>query len=461
MESIHNVLSYGALGDGAADDTRAIQSAIDACAAQGGGTVLLPGGHTYSSASLHLKPYVDFHIQKGARLKATSDIDRYFRPCETINHPETALVGNPVTGKPSFAFLYGYEAHGCSISGDGIIDANGHAFVKRQDRYYVTGDFYPRPTAIYIEKSHHITFRNFTVVDAPFWTLHPAGCDDVEIDSIRILNDLDVANSDGIDPDHCSNVRIHGCHIECADDCICLKTSKGNAEYGPCENVIVSGCTLISTSAAFKIGTEGVGNFRNILVSDCVISRSNRGLSIQIRDGGSVENVSFQNIMIETRRFCPDWWGTAEPITITSFNRDSDTKSGRVRNIRFQNVTADGENGVLLHGTADNPIEDVTFEQVRIRLNKHTKWEAGKYDLRPCIDYGVEEDANSAFYLRHCRNITIRRTQTSFGTPDSRYLAAIDAAYVENLTLHKFRGESAVPGQPVCKLEQVTQAEES
>ena len=217
---------------------------------------------------------------------------------------------------------------------------------------------------MYVEKSNHISFRDFTVIDAPFWTLHPAGCDDVLIDKIRILNDLDVANSDGIDPDHCSNVRILGCHVTCADDCICLKASKGNSEYGPCENIIIDGCTLISTSAAIKIGTEGVGDFKNVIVSNCIISRSNRGLSIQIRDGGSVENVSYSNIIIETRRFCPDWWGTAEPIVITTFNRDENTKSGTIKNVRFFNVTAKGENGVLIHGNDENIIEDSRLKEM-------------------------------------------------------------------------------------------------
>ena len=300
----------------------------------------MPSGYTFYSDSIRLKKNVDFHIQKGATIKATSNIDGYIRPNKLINDPKTALIGNPVTGKPSFVFIYAYEADGCSISGEGTIDANGHAFVARKDQYYVTGDFYPRPTVMYVEKSNHISFRDFTVIDAPFWTLHPAGCDDVLIDKIRILNDLDVANSDGIDPDHCSNVRILGCHVTCADDCICLKASKGNSEYGPCENIIIDGCTLISTSAAIKIGTEGVGDFKNVIVSNCIISRSNRGLSIQIRDGGSVENVSYSNIIIETRRFCPDWWGTAEPIVITTFNRDENTKSGTIKNVRFFNVTA-------------------------------------------------------------------------------------------------------------------------
>lgn len=173
-----------------------------------GGRVVLQSGYVFYSDSIRLRSNVDLHIQKGARLKATGNIDGYIRPNKLINDPKTALIGNPVTGKPSFVFLYGYEADGCTISGEGTIDANGHAFVQRKDQYYVTGDFYPRPTVIYVEKSNHITFKDITIVDAPFWTLHPAGCDDVLIDRIRILNDLDVANSDGIDPDHCSNVRI-------------------------------------------------------------------------------------------------------------------------------------------------------------------------------------------------------------------------------------------------------------
>ena len=221
--------NYGALGDGKNDDSRALQSAIDEAEKNGGGTVVLESGKTYYSSSVIMKKNVELHLQKGSVLKATSDINGYFRPCDFINDETNTLIGNPVTGKPSFAFIYAYKADNAAITGGGKIDANGHSFVKRKDKYYVTGDFYPRPTVMYFEACNHIVFEDFTVVDAPFWTLHPAGCDDVLISKIHILNDLDVANSDGIDPDHCSNVRICDCHVECADDCICLKASKGNS----------------------------------------------------------------------------------------------------------------------------------------------------------------------------------------------------------------------------------------
>ena len=430
---------FGAAGNGTANDKKAIQSAIDKAYENGGGTVVLTSGKVYYSDSIQLKKNVELHLQKGARLKATSNINGYIRPCNMINDPKTALIGNPVTGKPSFVFIYGYEADGCSITGEGTIDANGHSFVERKDRYYVTGNFYPRPTVIYIEKSNNITFKDVTIVDAPFWTLHPAGCDDVLISQIRILNDLDVANSDGIDPDHCTNVRILGCHIECADDCICLKASKGNAEYGPCENIIIANCTLISTSAAIKIGTEGVGDFRNVIVDNCIISKSNRGLSIQIRDGGNVENISYSNCIIETRRFCPDWWGTAEPIVITTFNRDENTKSGKIKNICFRNITCHGENGVLIHGNEENIIENVTFENVSVTMDKQTKWESGLYDLRPCLQYGVERIKNAGFYIRHAKDVTIEKSNVIWKNRCEDYSTAIDVECVDNLEMIRFR----------------------
>lgn len=402
---------YGAVGNGTQNDAAAVQAALDAAEQAGGGTVVLSGGKTYLCSALHLRKNVELHLQKGARLRASSNLADYFRPCETVNDPKTALTGNPVTGKPSFVFLYGFGADGCAISGTGVIDANGHSFLRRKDRYYVTGDFYPRPTTIYIENSRHITVQDVTIADAPFWTLHPAGCDDVRIDGIRILNDLDVANSDGIDPDHCSNVRITNCHITCADDCICLKTTSGNAEYGPCENILISGCTLISTSAAIKIGTEGVGDFRHISVTHCCISKSNRGLSVQIRDGGNVEDVRFSDITIETRRFSPDWWGTAEPIAVTAFPREAGGTVGKVRGLRFQNITCCGENGVLLYGTAEQPLSDIVFENVRVVLQKTTKWENGLYDLRPAAGKGIETHKNAGFFMRYAERVTLAQVE--------------------------------------------------
>ena len=301
--------------------------------------------------------------------------------------------------------------------------------------------------------------------NAPFWTLHPAGCDDVLISQIRILNDLDVANSDGIDPDHSTNVRILGCHVTCADDCICLKSSAGNMEYGPTKNVIISNCTLISTSAALKIGTEGTGDFENVIVDNCIISGSNRGISIQIRDGGNVKNVSFSNIIIETRRFADCWWGCAEPITISTHDRDQHTKSGHISNIRFSNITCDSENGVFFSGSVGNEIEDVWMEKVQVTMRAKTKWQRGLYDLRPGLNRGgsgsdsttvsaaeglcagIEKMPSPGFFLRDVKGVTLRDCRVRFEGDDlSDFGEALRTERCTEVSVENFRGKAARPG---------------
>lgn len=399
----YNVLDYGAAGDGRTDDAGSIQKAIDTASGNGGGRVVLDGARVYLASSIILKDGVDLHVVRGSKLLATPVLEDYFHPNEGRKDEGVSIAGTPVTLKPSYAFIYAYDAEDIAISGDGEIDGNCYAFVRRVSQYYVTGDFYPRPTMIYLEKCSHVTVRDITLRNAPFWTLHPAGCYDVLISHIRILNSLDVANSDGIDPDHSANVRIIGCHVEAADDCICLKSSAGNMEYGPTENIVIADCTLKSTSAALKIGTEGTGDFKNIVVHGVTISGTNRAISIQIRDGGSVKNAIFSDIIIETRRFAPCWWGTAEPIAITSINRVPDKESGTIENVVFENIFASGENGLFIHG--NHKVKNIKLCNVRIEMKTTTKWEKGLYDYRPGEGTEVISHGSSAFYITGVDNL--------------------------------------------------------
>ena len=321
-------------------------------------------------------------------------------------------VGTPVLGKPSYVYLYAYAAEDVKITGFGRIDGNGKAFVHRVSPYYVTGDFYPRPTLVYFENCRHVTFRDVTMGDVAFWTLHIAGCYDVLIQGIHILNPLDVANSDGIDVDHSQQVRILGCHVECADDCLCMKNTKGNREYPHTQHVVISDCTLISTSAAIKFGTEGVDDFEDVLVSNCIVSRSNRGISIQIRDGGNVRNVSFSNIILQTRRFADCWWGCAEPIAITAFDRDENTHGGSIENIRFFNITCEGENGIVIYGMPER-IRDLEFDHVQVTLKETSKWPKHRYDLRPTnVVEGIMERETVPMLVHGVEGLVVHKLRT-------------------------------------------------
>jgi len=400
-EMVYNILNYGAKGDGITDDASAIQKAIDECAKNGGGQVYLPSGKVYLSTSIELKTSVDFHIASGAVLKVLPEKEKLVQDFLTAYpHTETPL-----------AFIWAFNQDHVTISGDGIIEGSGGAFIEDR-REYLDGSRGQRPTLIVFENCHHCTCKDFTVKDSPFWTLHPIGCNDVYIRGIRILNSLRLANSDGIDLDHSKNVRISDCHIESADDCICFKNTDGSQHYGACENITVTNCTLISTSSAIKIGTGAHGDFRNITISHCAISASNRGISIQIRDSGNVENMIVTDCTVETRRFHADWWGQGEPIYITSVDRSKGKTSGAIRNLQIRNIICTAENSVFIYADKKEKIQDAILENITLNFKKMSKWPMNLYDLRPSCVYGYNKlyqtDKTPAIFVHGTENLKLK-----------------------------------------------------
>ncbi len=401
---LYNVLDFGACGDGNTNDRVAIQSAIDACNADGGGRVYLPGGKTYISGSVILKSHVELYLETGAVLRGSTDLNDYDRLSDVKidTSVNVATYENcDYAGEPLRVFVYAKDGCDISITGNGTIDGMEEIYYGTVTPWHIEGSFYPRIPLLFFENIVHLTIRNVTLQRSAFWTTHLVGCNDVLIDGVRILNNLRMANCDGIDPDHCKNVRISNCHIESGDDCIVLKNTEKTNVYGACENIVVTNCTLISTSAAIKIGTESENVFRNIIISNCNISRSNRGISLQLRDKGSIENVIFCNLNIDTRMFSKQhWWGAAEPIAITAVKRRNDSRIGTIQNIRFQNINCDSENGILICGDESINISDIVLENVFLRIRKKTDWPKEGHDLRPCA--GETEDGSLAGY--YCRN---------------------------------------------------------
>lgn len=387
---LFNVSDFGAVGDGRHNDTAAIQSAIDACHAQGGGIVYFPGGKTYRSGALILRSHLELNLAMGAVLKGSDDLADYQLFGGGSDAPQKRDVPSYVNceyaGAPTHYFLYARDCEDIAITGFGAIDGNEEIFYGEVTKWHIEGLFYPRAPMLFAENVRNLTLQNITFRRSAFWTVHLVGCKDVLISGIRIHNNLRMANCDGIDPDHCQNVRIEGCHIECADDCIVFKNTAAAMQYGPCENITVTNCTLISTSAAIKFGSESEALFRNIIVENCVISHSNRGISLQLRDPGSIENVLFHNLIIGTRLFHGDvFWGKAEPIAITVMRRKPDTSVGTIRNIRFSNVLCEAENGILLYGEAPGHIENIRFTDCALHLRRQSHHPLGLHDLRPTI----------------------------------------------------------------------------
>lgn len=377
------VTNFGAVGDGNTLDTQAIQTAIDAAHTAGGGTIIIPGGTQCLTGTIEMKSNLTLHIEPGGKLIASHNREDFTKA------PSAGEYG----GSHSGFLIIAHNAHNIAITGTGEINGSGIAYMDGwQEGYepYIRQPKPWRPRMIGFYGCHQVTFRDITLRDSASWCLHLTGCQDVLISGIRILNDLTIPNCDGIDPDHCTNVRISDCYIQAGDDCIVLKTTQSGRDlgYDGCSDITITNCTLISTSAAIKIGTESQSDFYNITVSNCIIKSSSRGLAIQLRDGGNVENVLFSNCIVETRLFHHKWWGQAEPIYVTSLPRNETTQVGHIKNVRFDHILCRSENGAFIAGSEVNgkkTIDNITLNNVRIEIDKWSKWPGGQHDRRPIL----------------------------------------------------------------------------
>ncbi len=401
-----NIVDFGAVGDGLTDDAAAIQATIDSCRAAGGGIVVIPAGRTFLCGPICLASSMELRLEPGSTLLASPDESAFSNSAFGENRGEGTT------------WISGRDLHDVSITGTGAIDGNGVAFMGAEldDSYELkpVGDFDPRPHVLTLYNVRRVVIRDVTICNSAYWTVHLAGCDDCLVSGVSILNNIKIRNGDGIDIDHSRRVRISDCHIVSGDDCICLKNRREFDTFGPCTDIVVANCTMTSRSCAVKIGSENVNAIKRVRISNCIISDSNRGIGIQNRDEGTVRDVVFSDITIESRLFSDVWWGKAEPIYVTSFpraavdNKDGNWRfpkgatrgeCGEVSGIVFENITARSENGAFIGGETIGKVKNITLRNVEINLEKITDYPAGIYDKRPCDGEPFAYSAPAAVFV--------------------------------------------------------------
>ena len=257
--STFDVRAFGAIGDGAAKDTAAIQRTIDAAGAAGGGEVLLPAG-TYLSGSLFLQSGIDFHLAEGAVLKASPDPADYNAPDVFPQNRASPRDGDNTSGGH---LLLCVDRERVTLRGPGRIDGNAPAFLRLPDGSHPPSkhDIPWRPgQMVWFAECRDIAIRDLELADAPYWSCFLHGCENVAVERVRIhtIRSPHTYNGDGLDIDCCRRVRVSGCVISTADDAITLRADPGRLiAPGDCAGITVEDCEFSSDCNAIRLG---VGN---------------------------------------------------------------------------------------------------------------------------------------------------------------------------------------------------------
>jgi polygalacturonase len=394
-----NLADYGHL---AADGlwTGAFRAAMEALASQGGGTLTVPPGR-YLTAPIRLFSDTTLHLEPGAEIVFTDD--------ETL----FPLVDMEFEGIPGMAYmpcLYVRDARNVRVTGAGAIDGGGARWwAKFRDGSLA----HPRPYLVCFHHCKDVAMDGVVLFNSPCWTVHPLYCDNVSLTNLYIKNPADSPNTDGINPNGSSNVRIADCVIDVGDDCIAVKAGTEDTPVKrPCEHIVIKGCRMLHGHGGVVIGSEMSGGVRDVQVANCRFLGTDRGIRLKTRRGrgGVAERLSFRNIEMEDV-LCPFVFnmyyfcgkGGKLPSVRDKAPRPVDGGTPALSDITIENITVRGATACagFLYGLPESPVRRVRISGCTVEM---TPGNPG----RPAMMDDLGEMEAAGLYLRNGEDIDIR-----------------------------------------------------
>ncbi len=354
-----DIRSFGAVGDGTTLNTRAIQAALDACAAAGGGVVEVPPG-VYLSGTLWLRSHLELHLCHGATLKASPHREDY--------NPDNAFAQNrstPLEKTSAGHFLLAVEVKNVAITGGGTIDGNEEAFRgplfagPLPEPVFESGEWRPGQMVYFCESSD-VSVRNVRLINGPYWHLFLHGCQNVTVEGLYIHVDRRTRNGDGIGLDCCRNVTVSNCNVDTSDDCITVRASGHSLMASPAlsENIAVTNCLFRSRTCAVRIGV-GDGTIRNVVFSNIVARDVMSGIHFNGKytpasPGVEIENIRFHQFSISGR--------VALHLTVGFEGVKA------IRDLYFSHIHAVCDAPSYIGGAPGNPIRRLHFHHLHFRM---------------------------------------------------------------------------------------------
>jgi exo-poly-alpha-galacturonosidase len=368
MAKDYSIISYGAKGDSVTLNTAAIQATIEACAAAGGGTVVVPAG-VFISGAIFLKPGVSLRIDRQGVLKGSISPDDY---------PQINTRWEGIEREWTAALVNADGLTGFSISGEGTIDGSGDEWVRqaqleREKSPPAPGPRLGRPRLLGIQNCQNVRIADLRLHNQAVWGLHLLYCRNVTVANLTITADHNIPSSDGIDVDSSEKVRIVGCSIDVNDDCISIKSGKdadGLRVNRPSQRILIEKCHFGYGHGGVAMGSETSGGIRRVTVRNCVADASNWApirFKSQPSRGGVVEHITYRNIQLKDTRKAVEFnmaWRMVPPLAPPA------QVLPVVRHVRLINVSGTVTNAGDLHGLPDSPIRDVRFRRCRIRAQR-------------------------------------------------------------------------------------------
>jgi len=489
-EALYNVRRYGATGDGKTVDTPAINRAIEAVAAAGGGTLLFPAG-TYLCFTIRLRSNVDLFLSPGCTILAADSP----RPGEATGYNggvyDPAGPAQPWEEYQDYghnhwpnSLFYGEGIRDFAITGPGLIHGKGLSYGQGGHRGDYTNFTAEQPgvgnKAIALKNCRNVLLRDFSILKGGHFGILATGVDNITIDNLVIDTDRD-----GMDIDCCRNVRVSNCTVNSPwDDGICPKSSYALGFVRSTDNVTISnnfvtgtyelGSVINGTWKKFaeeghprqgriKCGTESNGGFRNITISGNVIEGS-KGIALETSDGAFLEDIAI------TGNTMRDIFDAPLFLRLNRRNRGpSDTmRPGTLRRVVISDIVSSNSNSgtsSIFSGVPSNLIEDVKLTNCFFghrglptvsnpqRPRPMPDWRAIQV---PEQEQGYPELSSfgptpcQGFFIRHLKNLEMSHIEIAPAVADPR-----PAFWLEDVQRADFFAITA-PSQPNFALHNVT-----
>ena len=391
-----NVRDFGAIGDGRALDTKPFNEAIEACAINGGGEVLVPAGR-YVCGTIHLRNRITLNLASGAVLIGTTNLACYDKPMVPAFMPEAKW------GKWHRALIVGEDVEDITITGQGVIDGN--------KVFDPTGEEKMRgPHTIALVNCKRFVLRNVSIVDSANYAVFFQLSDEIEIRNVKITGGWDGVHFRGAPGHACHNVSIIGCQFYTGDDSIA-------GRYW--DNVVISDCIANSSCNGIRL----IGPAKRLLVNNCLFygpglqphrsSRRTNMLSGIILQPGAWDKT--EGLLDDVLLTNNTMHNVASPITIWTRG------DNRVERITVVGLTATGvyRSALSIESWAETPITNIVICRANIEFTGGGKRKQGKeevkspgFDVRPLPSWGI--------YARNIEQLTLEDVRLSLSETDLR-----------------------------------------